>query len=54
MSRFCYVRLNESAFRKLCISINQPYRIWAAEICRVASPKDQGDWDPQSTKGVGI
>ena len=53
MSQFFYFRPNESALRKLCTSINQPYLIWAAVHCNVPSPKDQGDWDPQSKKGAG-
>ena len=53
MSRFCYFRPNESALRKNCTSINQPYLMWAAVHCHVPPPKDQGDWDPQSKKGVG-
>ena len=54
MRRFCYVKPNESALRKLCTSINQPYLIWAAVICHIPPPKDQGDWNPQSRNGVGI
>ena len=27
--------------------------MWAAVHCHVPPPKDQGDWDPQSKKGVG-
>ena len=55
INRFCYFRSNESALRKLCTSINQPYLIWAAVLCRhVPPPKDQGDCDPQSKKGVVI
>ena len=50
MSRFCYFRPNESALRKLCTSINQPYLIWAAVHFHVRPPKDQGDWYPQSKK----
>ena len=38
---------------ELCTSINQPYLIWAAVHCYVPPPKDQGDWGPQSKKGVG-
>ena len=49
-SRFCYFRPNESALRKLCTSINQPYLIWAAVHCHVPPTKDQGDWYPQSKK----
>ena len=42
MIRFCYFRPNESALRKLCTSINQPYLIWAAVLCRHVPPqKDQ-------------
>ena len=42
MCRFCYFRPNESALRKLCTSINQPYLIWAAVLCRYVPPqKDQ-------------
>ena len=52
--RFCYFRPNESALRKLCTSINQPYLIWAAVICHVPPPKDQGEWNQQSKNGVGI
>ena len=38
-----YFRPNESALRKLCTNINQPYLIWAAVLCRHAPPtKDQG------------
>ena len=48
--RFSYLRPNESALRKICTSINQPYLIWAAVHCHVPPPKDQGDWDPQSKK----
>ena len=51
--RFSYLRPNESALRKICTSINQPYLIWAAVQCHVPPPKDQGDGDPQSKKGVG-
>ena len=55
MIRFCYFRPNESALRKLCTNINQPYLIWAAVLCRhVPPPKDQGDWNPQSKKSVDI
>ena len=37
-----YFRPSESALRKLCTNINQPYLIWAAVICRhVPPPKDQ-------------
>ena len=37
--------------RKLCTNINQPYLTWTAVLRRHApSPKDQGDWDPQSKK----
>ena len=50
MNRFCYFRPNESALRKLCTSINQPYLIWAAVHWHVPPPKDQGDWYPQSKK----
>ena len=51
MIRFCYFRPNESALRKLCTNINQPYLIWAAVLCRHVPPqKDQGDWNPQSKK----
>ena len=51
MRRFCYFRPNRPALCKLCTSINQPYLIWAAVLCRhVPQPKDQGDWDPQSKK----
>ena len=52
MSRFCYFRPKESALCKNCTSINQPYLIWAAVHCHVPPPKDQGDWHPQSQKGV--
>ena len=46
-----YFRPSESALRKLCTNINQPYLIWAAVICRhVPSPKDQWYWDPQSNR----
>ena len=46
MIRFCYFRPNESALRKLCTNINQPYLIWAAVLCRHVPPqKDQGDWN---------
>ena len=38
---------------ELCTSINQPYLIWAAVHCHVPPPKEQGDWGPQSIKGVG-
>ena len=48
--RFSYLRPSESALRKICTSINQPYLIWAAVNCHVPPPKDQGDWDPQSKK----
>ena len=48
--RFSYLRPKESALRKICTSINQPYLIWAAVHCHVSPPKDQGDWDPQSKK----
>ena len=48
--RFSYLKPNESALRKICTSINQPYLIWAAVHCHVPPPKDQGDWDPQSKK----
>ena len=42
MIRFCYFRPNESALRKLCTSINQPYLIWDAVLCRHVPPqKDQ-------------
>ena len=51
--RFSYLRPNESALRKICTSINQPYLIWAAVNCHVPPPK-QGDWDPHRKKGVGI
>ena len=52
--RFSYLRPNESALRKICTSINQPYLIWAAVLCRHVPPqKDQGDWNPQSKKSVG-
>ena len=38
-----YFRSNESALRKLCTNINQPYLIWAAVLCRHVPPtKDQG------------
>ena len=50
MHRFSYFWPNESALRKICTSINQPYLIWAAVNCHVPPPKDQGDWDPQSKK----
>ena len=51
MRRFCYFRPNRPALCKLCTSINQPYLIWAAVLCRhVPQPNDQGDWDPQSKK----
>ena len=37
--------------RKLCTSINQPYLIWAAVLCRHVPPtKDQGYWDQQSNR----
>ena len=37
--RFSYLRPNESALRKICTSINQPYLIWAAVNCHVPPPK---------------
>ena len=41
-----YSRQNESALRKLCTNINQPYLIWDAVLCRqVPPPKDQWYWD---------
>ena len=50
-----YFRPNESALRKRCTNINQPYLIWAAVLCRhVPPPKDQGEWDPQSKNSLGI
>ena len=45
-----YSRPSESALRKLCTNINQPYLIWAAVICHVPPPKDQWYWDPQSNR----
>ena len=54
MRRFSYCWPSESALRKICTSINQPYLIWAAVNRHVPPPKDQEDWDPQSKKGVGI
>ena len=54
MGRFCYFRPNESALCKLCTSIHQLYLIWAAVICHVPPPKDQGDWNQQSKNNVGI
>ena len=51
MRGFCYFKPNRPALSKLCTSINQPYLIWAAVLCRhVPPPKDQGDWYPQSKK----
>ena len=50
ISRFYYFRPNDSALRKLCTSINQPYLIWDAVPCHVPPPKDQGDWYPQTKK----
>ena len=51
MIRFYYFRPNESALRKLCTSINQPYLIWAAVLCRhVPSQKDQKGWNPHPKK----
>ena len=38
-----YVRPNESALRKRCTNINQPYLIWAAVLCcHVPPTNDQG------------
>ena len=46
-----YCRPKESALRKLCTNIDQPYLIWDAVLCRhVPPPKDQGYWDAQSNR----
>ena len=46
-----YFRTKESALRKLCTNINQPYLIWAAVLCRhFPSTKDQGYWDQQCNR----
>ena len=46
-----YSRTSESALRKRCTNINQPYLIWAAVLCRHVPPtKDQGYWDQQSNR----
>ena len=46
-----YCRPKESALRKLCTNIDQPYLIWDAALCRhVPPPKDQGYWDAQSNR----
>ena len=46
-----YFKPNESALRKLCTNINQPYLIWAAVLCRHVPPtKDQGYWDQKSNR----
>ena len=38
-----YCRPSESALRKLCTNIDQPYLIWDAVLCRhVPPPKNQG------------
>ena len=46
-----YSRPSESALRKLCTNINQPYLIWAAVICRhFPPPMDQWYWNSQSNR----
>ena len=46
-----YFKPNESALRKLCTNINQPYLIWAAVLSRHVPPtKDHGYWGQQSNR----
>ena len=46
-----YFKPNESALRKLCTNINQPYLIWAAVLSRHVPPtQDHAYWGQQSNR----